>query len=266
MTLTPFTFAMALAMLAQLPARAETMVRYDAFDGPSIDASRWVESSDSVRAIRKGGLTLSRRTLGSTTSNRGAVHEDFSLSFANASEVSAIGVTVTPQEFSASACVDNTTIGSSRLIVGGAFFNTSTPTLGSSVGDVVAQIALGRASNSTDAADELRITGTVYRCVNANCNGVKVIGSPVDLGKTTVGSKTRLLLSLDRATKTFSFQRDADAPGTVTYTDSDVAAASRPAKVIGIRNTAPNCAAGSRPEEKLTVRIDNVLVNQSAMP
>lgn len=264
MKTTLFSLAAASTLLAHGMARAaEPMVRYDSFKAAGINADRWLEL-DSARSVSAGALHLGKTTLGGVAADTGYAFDAQTLSFADPLAVTAMAADVVVDVAGATACTANPAVGSAKLRIGGGFFNTATPTPGSAVGDVVAQIVVGRASNSADGAGELRVTGSVLKCLSADCANQKAIGAPVDLGLLSTGSKTRLSVQLDRGIKAFVFQRDAGSPVLVAYTDSDSAEAGLPAKTFSVRNVAPHCASGNRTMAQLIGRIDNVSVNKGA--
>ena len=265
MTLKPSCLAAAIVLLAHgLAHSAEPLVRYDTFKAPGINATRWVET-DNARTATAGALRLSKTTQGAIGGDNGYAFELQPLTFANSNAVTAIAADVTIEAVAATACEANSVIGSSKLRIGGGFFNIATATPGSALNDVVAQVTVGRSSNSADAEGELRVNGAVALCLSADCGNQKVIGAPVDLGIATVGTTTRLSVQLDRTLKTFVFQRDDGAAVQVPYTNNDAAEAGLPAKTLSVRNLAPNCASGPRTLAKMLSKIDNVSVNKAAV-
>lgn len=248
-------------------AQAASQGNYDTFDSKGLDSSRWVESDfDGVRSAVAGVAHLGKRSLGSASSDTGAVFDIYPLSFANAALLTSIAADVVIDNATAVACSANPMAASTKLRLGGAFFNAGTPTSGSALGDVVAQVVWARTSDSVDADDQLRLVGSVQRCTNNDCSASKPVGSSVDLGLVNLGRKARVAMRWNPAVKAFVFRRDAGIQQSVTYTDDDTTPATKPAKSFSVRNVAPNCASDERGEAGLSVRIDNVQVNASAAP
>lgn len=260
-------FAAALIAAGLGAAQAASTGPYDTFDTNGLDATRWLEPDiDAVRTATGGKAVLGKRSLGSAKADSGGAFDVHALSFANSEALTTIAADVTVDSVVASACEANPLVASSKLRLGGAFFNAGTPVSGSALGDVVAQVVWSRDSNSADAPGQMRLTGAVLRCASADCSNFKVLGSLTDLGLVDPGRKTRITLRWDRTAKAFSFRRDVGLPLAVTYTEDDTQPAAKPTKSFSVRNVAPNCASGDRGEATLKVRIDNVSVNTAALP
>lgn len=248
-------------------AHAESLASFDTFAGKGLDSARWVEADlDTVRTVVDGRAVLGKRSLGNSVSDAGGLFDTQSLTFANGDLITALAAEVTVDSLATTACGANALPAAAKLRLGGAFFNVGTPTAGSALGDVVAQVMWSRTSDSTDAANQMRLTASVLRCTNADCSTQKLMGSAVDLGLAEVGRKVRLLMRWNPTAKAFTFRRDAGLTQAVTYLDDDTTPATKPAKSFSVRNVAPNCASGERGEAALKVRIDNVSVNSAALP
>jgi hypothetical protein len=172
---------------------------------------------------------------------------------------------ITPVQVATTGYANNLlpTFAAARLY--GSFFNTSAPSPGSHVNDVVARIQVGRSSASMDPANVLRVNTRVYRCLDPDClDGAEVYAQ--DLGSITLGQSTTLTLQWDQPTHQFTFQRDSQAAVVFAYTLSDITPPGRPNKRIDTAVDVPACTSAPRPDAFIQHFINNVLVNQSAAP
>lgn len=256
----------ALAALAALPAHAAEPFRtYDNFAGPQLDLAKWQET-ERVRQIRRGALNLLQRTLPATTGDTGITSVNWNENLANPAAINAIKAKVTVHAVETSSCSANPAAGQSRARIVGGFFNSGTPTPGSQVGDVIAQVRITRLSNSTDPAGVLRVQGIASRCLDSSCQQTTTLGSVVELGTVALGSATTVQLQWDQPAKTFLFARDGSATGAVTYTDSDSAPPGVAFKQVSTRVDLPNCASAAGSAALVDADFDNVQVNRSALP
>ncbi len=240
---------------------------YDSFNSTPIDLTKWQES-ERVRQVRRGALNLMQRSWPGTGSDAGLTFSSWSETVTNPAAITALKTKVTVDGLEVSSCTANTVVGQSRARLIGSFFNVGTPTAGSQVGDVLAQVKLVRFSDSIDPPGTLRVQGVVSVCGSADCNSNNTtIGSVVDLGTLALGTATTVQLQWDQPGKTFWFSRDAGAfSGSVGYTASDASPPSVPFKQLSTRADLPNCASGPRVSALVDATFDNVQVNQSAAP
>jgi hypothetical protein len=108
---------------------------------------------------------------------------------------------------SVTACAANPSAADASAQIFGAFFNTGEATPHSHVNDVVARLTIGRASNSLDPADRLRVTGTVLQCRNDDCSDALEL-STNDLGTALVGATTALSVRWMPGNHAFEFRKD----------------------------------------------------------
>lgn len=259
--------ALALSALAAASAAhaVEPFATYDNFRGSALDLTRWVET-ERVREIERGQLRLVQRNLGANTGDAGASFINFNENLANPTVVTALKAKITVNAFEVNACAANTTPGQSRARIVGSFFNTGTPTPGSQLGDVIAQVRITRFSNSADPAGVLRVQGLVSLCTSADCNAASVIGNIVDLGTVNVGQATTVQLQWDQPGRSFLFARETGASGAVGYTEPDTTPPSVAFKQLSTRMDLPNCQTAPRVAGSVDASFDNVAVNKSAAP
>lgn len=245
---------------------AEPYRTYDNFSSSPIDANRWL-NTERVLEIQRGSLRLKQRTFGSATSDAGATFVNWNDNLANPAAVTQLKAKVTVDALEVASCPANTAIGQSRARIVGGFFNVGTPTPGSQVGDVIAQVRITRFSNSADPAGVLRVQGIASACTNVDCSTANVIGNIVELGTVAVGQATTVQMQWDQPAKTFTFSRDnGAASGAVAYVESDANPPGLPFKQMSTRVDLPNCASAPRTAALVDARFDNVQVNASAAP
>jgi hypothetical protein len=87
-------------------------------------------------------------------------------------------------------------------------FNVSTPTPGSMVNDVIAQVRLYRTGTRTDPAGLMRVQGILSICTTADCISAATVGNFVDLGTAMVGTPVTVSMQWDKPGKTFYFGRE----------------------------------------------------------
>lgn len=258
--------ALAAGMLAAAAVHAaEPFKLYDKFDDKPLDAARWAEG-ERARFIKGGGLHLMQRSWGTAAADFGSTSANWSQSFTHPGDITDIRARVTVKAMETRACPTNPAIADARARLIGGFFNVGTPTPGSQVGDVTAQVRLLRASNSADAPGLLRVQGLVLLCTTADCAGGVTVGNIVDLGTVAIGTPTTVQMQWDKAAKTFSFARDGGAyAGTVGYAQNDDSPPGVMFRQLSTRLNLPNCQSAPRVEGLIDARFDNVFVNQSAV-
>lgn len=256
------------AAVAALPASAvEPFRTYDNFSSPLIDTAKWLDT-ERVRQVRRGALNLVQRTLPGTASDAGitSVNWNENIALATGTAVTAIKAKITVNAVEASSCSVNPSAGQSRARIIGGFFNAGTPTPGSQVGDVIAQVRITRFSNSTDPAGVMRVQGIASLCLDTTCQQATTLGSIVDMGTVNVGTATTVQLQWDAPTKSFLFGRDGAASGAVVYTESDTSPPGVMFKQVATRVDLPNCASAAGTAALIDADFDNVQVNRSAIP
>ena len=217
--------------------------------------------------IEGGALRLIQRDLGSQTSNSGVFSNSWNTSLTNPSPVTQMKGVITVNAFEVTSCASSTDVGQVQARLVGGFFNPGVATAGNRVNDVGAVIRLFRNSNSADAANVLRVQGTVFQCTQSDCNTTIQIGSTASLGTVNVGSNVVLQVDWDRANKQFLFSRDKGTPTPVSYAGIDDSADPGAVfKSAGTRTVVANCASGPRAYGFIDARIDNVQVNTTAKP
>lgn len=243
----------------------ESYSNYDRFTAAPIDASRWT-TFERTRQIKGQALNHVHRESGQPGSDTGGTSVNFSTNLANPSLITQLKGTIRVNAVEVTNCATNAGFNGSinaRMI--GSFFNTGTPVNGSQVGDMLAQVNLARAANSTDAPGVLQVQGSVLVCQNSDCSQVSIVGTFAGLGTATVGQDVALKLEWDKATKTFTAVRDGSITSVVTYTQSDRAGPGNPFKNLSTRSSLANCT-GTRPVGNIDASFDSIAVNRSAAP
>jgi hypothetical protein len=149
------------------------------------------------------------------------------------------------------------------------FFNTGEATPGSYLNDVFAYITVGRALDSEDPLDTLRVYGRVVLCNDAGCSNFTTIGSQQDLGTVKLNQKVKLRVTWDPGGNRFIFQKGKGAEFYVTNTvnvGGSPGASNGGYKRLQIQNVLPNCTSDPRPMGFIDASFDNIMVNESAIP
>lgn len=249
----------------------EPFASYDSFENRRINMTRWVES-EQIRTIRDGKLRLMQRNWGLTSTNFATTFYGFSENMTNPNAVTAIKARVRVNALEVGTCAANaSSFSQSRARSIGSFFNMgdvfgpSTP--GSLLNDVLGQVRVVRAVNSTDPAGVMLVQGFAAQCTTADCNAAGVLGSIVDLGKLELGQGATLELQWDKASKTFYFSRDRGAfAGSTTYTVADQGPSMSPFKQLSTRLDIAACKDRPRVTGMIDATFDKVSVNASAVP
>jgi hypothetical protein len=256
------------AQVMALPAvqAAEPYALYDSFSASPINPELWSEG-ERLRTVKAGALYLMQRSWGLDTADVGVTSANWSSSLTGAELITQMRMRVIVSAIQTNACPSNPAVADARARMIGGFFNVGTPTPGSQVGDVTAQIRLLRTSNSTDPAGVMRVQGVVLQCTTPDCAGAFTVGNVVELGTVATGSSANLQMQWDQAGKTFHFSRDAGAyAGTVAYTQNDTSPPGVNFRQLSTRVNLPNCMSAPRVSGLVDVRFDHVYVNQSAAP
>jgi hypothetical protein len=190
-------FVLLLCFAISLSAYAvEPFVLYDDFNAAFLDPDKWFgrESGDNcgvdaVRLIQRNRLRMLYRAYGGTDSDSDALDCFFQLRFKEPAPITALQGDVRVNRVEAAGCTTNpkATYVPARLI--GWFFNSATPTPGSSENDVVADIGVTRFSDSLDPPNVLRVIGRVFHFTTPD---VGVFLDIVDLGSVVVREWVRL--------------------------------------------------------------------------
>ena len=261
------TAALAAGLAAAVTgAAAEPFKNYDRFGDRILSPARWAEG-ERVRLIKGGQLNLMQRTWGLTDSDSGLMYMNWVSDFEIPFTITQMRARVTVNALETVPCPSNPAIGDARARIVGGFFNVATPTPGSQVNDVIAQVRAFRASNSADAAGVLRVQGIVSLCTSTDCSATTIVGNIVDLGTVSLGTPVTLELQWDQPGKTFRFSRDNGAStGTVAYAFSDSSPPSALFRQLSTRVNVPSCRSAPPVSALVDAAFDNVQVNQSASP
>lgn len=233
---------------------------YENFSGDEIDRARWTET-EAWRYLDNGRAELGRWLFGGTAGDTGTTLENWGLNVAGGGAPKGFQARITVTDISASeSCAANpaTTWPRARLIA--SYFNVRPggPLPNDRTGDILAQIVVGRASNSADAPGVLRVEGSLVECTVADCNSGSIVRQAVPLGTVALGTAVVARIDWSRSANAFSFSRDGGTPVTATYSDADGTASSLPFANIALRNQVPNCQSGPRVKAGLAAEFDDV--------
>jgi hypothetical protein len=233
---------------------------YDNFGGAEIDRTRWNET-EAWRFLEDGRAKLGRWLLGGTAGDTGITLENWSLNVRGGNAPKGFQAKITVTEIDAGeTCAANpaTTWPRARLIA--SYFNVRPggPLPNDRTGDILAQIFVGRTSDSTDAPGVLRVEGNVVECTSVDCNSGSIVRHTVPLGTVAVGTPVTARIDWTRSANTFSFRRDGATPVSVSYTDADGTPSSLPFAHIALRNQVPNCLSGTQVKAGLAAEFDDV--------
>jgi len=261
------TITILAALLAAGSAHALEPFRvYDNFSSTPVNPALWT-GGERVLTTKGGALNLMQRSWGLATADSGLSFVNFNENVTDPAAVTALRAKITVNALEVNACPSSPAVGQSRARIIGGFFNSGTPTPGSQLGDVIAQVRLTRLSNSADAAGVLRVQGLASLCTSADCNNASVIGNIVDLGTVNVGQATTVQMQWDQPAKSFLFARDNGAfSGSVAYTQSDASPPGLAFKQLSTRLDLASCLSAPRVPGSVDASFDNIAVNKSAAP
>lgn len=246
------------ALLACLGAQAARLPLYDDFSAPGIDRNKWIDG-EAWRYVSNGKLRMGRWIFGGTASDTGVTAESYGLNATSAAPPKGISATIKVTDLSINeGCAANPSPSRPRARIIAAYFNVRPggPVPGDRTGDVLAQLQLSRASNSTDADGILRVAGFVTECDNPDCSASTILYS-ADLGQTSVNSAVTAQIDWDRKNNLFRFTRDKTTSVDVPYTEADSSGPSLAFANVSLRTDAANCTAG-RVKAGLSAEFDNV--------
>lgn len=243
----------------------EPFKSYDTFNAAPISPLRWVDGERS-RSIKGGMLNLVQRSYGSNAADTGYTPYTWNENLLDAATVTELRAKITVNALEVNPCAANATVGNSRARLLLTGFNSGTPTPGSEVGDVMAQVRAIRFANSTDPAGVLQVQANLFTCTVADCSSSTLIGTTQSLGTLTFPGATTLTIQWDKANHQVKYSRDAGAfTATIPYTGTDSVPAAVPVAQLSTREEIASCTAG-RVTGYVDASFDNVQVNQSAQP
>ncbi len=268
--------ALLFLVLGGMPAEAQdSLVLYDGFDNVTfIDPGKWFgfefggSGRDAAREIDTslGRLRLLYRAHGSVAFDTGFRTGSFGLSFPDPAAITTIEANVQVGQVEAMVCsTPGSNASEARVELTGRFFNTATPTPGSSLNDVFAIAAISRRSDSTDPDPVLRVIFFAGECSDDFCSTATSLGF-IDVGPIAPGQTETLRLEWDQVNHRFVFQRGGGSLFTIPYEVSDIAPPSSQFKNLHIFTFAANCTAEPRPVAFMEAFLDDVFVNEPAAP
>jgi hypothetical protein len=250
---------------------------YDNFTASQINPAKWAGGEwDAPRANLEnlryivGNVTLGNRLRlygrGSGISGLGFGTRvgTNSLGFRNPTPITAIKASVWANSATVTSCSGNPDVPHVRARLGGTFFNASaSPIPGNNTYDVLAQIRVQRAANSTDAANIVRVRYSVGLCLDSDCWTSTNIGTSGEIGPpVNPGQKVTLSVEWDKANKRFIFRRDNLAAVIVPYHPlSDTSAPGYNFKNLQVGYFVANCASATPPTAAIDAYFDDVYTN-----
>lgn len=265
----PAVLAAGLSIAATaLPAAGQALEpfkTYDNFNAAALDRTLWPGYPERVREIRGNALRLAARDYGGTTSDVGTLGTSTTQNLLDPTAIRQLRAKITVNAIDAQPCVANPSPNEPRARIYGDFFNIGTPTPGSQLNNVTAQVRVLRRSDSIDPPGVLRVEGIVYLCGDTPCLAVTPLAL-VDLGTAMLGQPVLAALAWDPARDRFLFQRDGAPAVPAGYTVPDSSPSGSPNVHIGVRNAVPNCTAAPAPWGYVDATFDDVAVNRSAAP
>lgn len=257
--------ALGIGLIAHPALALESYVLYDNFSTTPLDGNRW-SSVERTRAVEGSALRLMQRDGGLTTSDAGTQITSWGENVTRSGPVTQLRTNLRVNAVDVTGCAPNPAPTQARARLIGTFFNSGNRVNGSFVGDVITQINVYRASNSTDAPGVLRVDASVSMCDSSDCNtGGSTLGT-ASLGTLDVGINTLLQIEWDRVNKQFLFSRDGGVPTAVPYTVNDTLTPGNDFRSVGTRTHVASCASAPRAFGSIDARFDNVSVNASAKP
>lgn len=246
----------------------EPFALYDSFLDGQLSPDLWNGAErgpvlDILRLVKGGELRFESRSYAGTHEDTGVRTGRVDAGFRHDGRLTAIRAKLHVDRASATACAANPAPAEVAAQIFGAFFNTGEATPHSHVNDVVARLTVGRASNSLDAADRLRVTATVLQCQNDDCSDAAVLSSN-DLGTVVLGATTTVFVRWLPGNHAFEFRKDTDRVQ-ADYAVADTTPPGDPEKLLGVIGTVPNCSLTPRPQASIAAAFNNVNVNASAV-
>jgi hypothetical protein len=214
-----FSVTLVLSILIACSAQAQTLTKYDDFNGPLLDQTKWVvvndggddvESLEGGMKIQKGKLIFFNRAFGGIGSNTGMQFMQRELVIKEGSAYDTMETSVQIMSYQITGCAANSLGSIASVRIGGYFFNDGTSSgEGDLTGNYFAYINLYRYSNSNDDDGLWRATAKVYRCEDAACTSslASLIGDDFFSNQQIkVKKKVRLFIQLNKTTNQFNFQ------------------------------------------------------------
>lgn len=244
---------------------------YDNFSASLINPAKWFGGGtndaranlENIRNIVGNRLRLYGRGSGISRLGFGTRFGSNSLNFLNPTPITAIKASVWANSATVTSCSGNPDVPHVRARLGGTFFNASaSPIPGDNTYDVLAQIRVQRAANSTDAANVVRVRYSINLCLDSDCWTSTNIGTSGEIGPpVNPGQKVILSLEWDKANKRFIFRRDALAAVIVPYTLPDTSAPGYSFKNLQVGYFVANCTSTTPLTAAMDAYFDDVYTN-----
>jgi len=292
MKFTSYFFAFLIVTLItviSIPAQAQVPLGlYDNFKTKLLDPTKWAGRErgagiggimlESSRKIMTDPILLSRgsdiqeRVYGDTATDTGLSEGANELVFIDGTDITTIQAIVEVKSLKVIGCAANSDATRAGAVINGLFFNTGTPTSGSSLNDVGALLGIWRLSNSSDPPNVLEVVGIVYQCLDAKCGTFNQLDSK-SLGTVHLKQTAKLQITWDKTNHQFIFQKGKSTPVPSTYAVSDTdppGTSNGGAKHLGVLQYVASCdmtkTTQPRPVAFMEAFFENVFVNASALP
>ena len=277
-------------LIGSLAGAQESLVLYDNFEGKTLNPEKWYGSAETGQGmvtleisrlvknetlLNSKALSLSNRSYVNTGSHDGTSTAHNGVVFVDGTNIKTIVATVLVKKIQVPECTSNVVDPFETFVrarIGGAFFNTGTPTEGSYLNDVYAWIGVGRTVPAEDPPDTLHVYARVTHCTNASCGTTQWISyeDPYDLGTVKLNKKVKLRITWDPDNDRFIFQKGKglEVPiSYVGYSDASIPGASNGGtKRLQIQNILPNCTDEPRLFGYIDASFDDVMVYESTPP
>lgn len=256
------------AALSAAAQAAEPLVPYDNFNPgepqpptptrvQGIDWSRWSArdvGAGTARVRKQAGLSL---RLQQDVTSTGA----FGVSLPTPAVVTRLQATTRVVRAKATGC--GTNAAEAAVQVGGRFFNSGLPVLGTALGDVQAWIRVVRHSTDAQHRQPFHVEAVVERCDDRGCSGTTRLFTAA-LGDVAEEGLAKLEVTWDKTAHRFVFTRDGKTSAAFPYTLTDAKPPGSPLKSIELSMRAPTHCPTAQASMNAYVR--DVLVNEAAAP
>ncbi len=275
-----------LFVLAGTPAQAiEPFALLDDFSGDRIndgiwDGSRRPDSDilDVAREVKDGELHLLSRSYADFTPPGTTKNTAVRLFLKDGDSVTQMAARFRVNALEMNGCTGSNAGNIAARLAGYWFTHSGPPDPFSADRNVFANIRILRNLDSLDPPGVMRVAAVVFLCGDPDCEtGTDLLFDDTTLGTITPGQSTHLAMAWDPDNDRFLFARGVPDPvqllaysytGDVTDVDppTPTSELSFVHKRVEIRARVENCVSGPRASGFMEVFVDNVHVNQSAIP
>lgn len=265
----------AFGLLATSAYAVEPFATYDRFNRKAqrINPNKWLGgewcclAAETSRRIQSKKLVMTHRNYGDPSSDNGGTRSVNVLYFPNPGPISQIKAHLRIKSYELTNCATNSDdSGNVRVRFVGSFFNTEEDTSMGETGDVWASIGLRRNLTTKGGRRKYDVAAWVSRCDNEDCSKYTDLPLPMGLGQVT--NKATVSIIHDPDNDKFTFRVNKNDPLDVSYAGQKWNEKSEPTvaeKRLVVLAQSENCST-KRATAAIDARIDNVMVNKSALP